>query len=380
MKHILSEALSCSSMKSNGTILVEVKTGNETQLIVEFPKFLPTFNSLSEEEFVDKLIRIKDMYYDIKNLSSNEFLTVYETNEQSFIKWPLTDYPSYLSHTLTNHLLNPVGIIDSNPLYYLEEDVFEQEDIRTDSEKLIDTYFDLFVFIASKVNKQAFLKGNVLLNKLYRDSARSTLDLDIGSLNIEIYDSVISKELINFGEDSIRLGLAFSYNVRDLRNTRNGGIDIRDEDGNKVFAVDVGLDDATLQGVIEYCFDGKYVLGSSIEKILCDKCLSTLSKRRFKRIKDFYDLYIILNSSMKYDINKVINLMKEKVGEDAFVNLLNNYPFNANMLASLKAIWDSTTFIKSSETETVVDKEFMEVYSTISRLYSKVQILGGISN
>lgn len=51
------------------------------------------------------------------------------------------------------------------------------------------------------------------------------------------------------------------------------------------------------------------ITNPSINKILADKIVSTLSKKRFRRVKDFYDIYIILTSGYEYDTSTILRLM-----------------------------------------------------------------------
>lgn len=43
----------------------------------------------------------------------------------------------------------------------------------------IDSYFHLFMKLTNKLNEDVCLKGNILLNNLYKEKARATKDIDM---------------------------------------------------------------------------------------------------------------------------------------------------------------------------------------------------------
>lgn len=255
----------------------------------------------------------------------------------------------------------------------VEEDNKELDAIDVE-ETNIDTYISLFIRIANRIRNSIFLKGNVLLNKLYSDIARSTIDLDIGLINKELYDTVITEEFKLFGDELIQKNIACKYSIRDIKETRNGGIDVFNDNGDKIYAVDVSLDDNAMFGIVEYTFDGINILGSSTERIICDKCLSTLSRRRFKRVKDFFDLYLLLTADVKYDIKVVFNLMVGLCGIEEVTKLLKNYPFDKTTIASISTIWDKFN-VKNTLSGNGIEKEsFTVVYSRLSVLYANLKV------
>ncbi len=66
----------------------------------------------------------------------------------------------------------------------------------------------------------------------------------------------------------------------------------------------------------------------------------SLSKKRFRRVKDFYDIYIILTSGYEYDTSTILRLMKDKCSNDELTDLFNNIPFNEIIINELTKAWD----------------------------------------
>lgn len=242
------------------------------------------------------------------------------------------------------------------------------------NDSIIDVYFELFLEIAKEIHDDVFLKGNVLLNKILSDTARGTKDLDFSCVNEELYYNVIVKHLSDFGDKAIETGLASSYEVRDIQPRRSGGIDVKDEAGSIVYAVDVSLADSAVFGTVEYNFSGDCILGSSLNKILADKCLSTLSRKRFRRIKDFYDMYIILNSDLRYDTKEILALMIDKVGKEEVDRLLSNYPFSQEIIREATKAWDKLKLIRASDNEPLYKPLFNDVLWKVSKLYDDLKL------
>ena len=57
--------------------------------------------------------------------------------------------------------------------------VKEEEVNDLPEQSFLDRYFDLYLELARSVKDVVILKGNILLNKLFSDTARLTRDLDL---------------------------------------------------------------------------------------------------------------------------------------------------------------------------------------------------------
>lgn len=235
--------------------------------------------------------------------------------------------------------------------------------------KLIETYTDLFLQISNKIKDNCYLKGNVLLSNLFKESARGTRDLDMSVYAPELYYECVVPELEKFAQSLSDI----TYEIKDIYDNRSGGIVIKDSSGSVVFKVDVSLSSRSLAGVVLYDFNGTDAYGSSIEKILCDKCITTLSEKRYRRIKDFYDIGIILHSNMEYKPSIVLDLMIESVGIEKVLELLNNLPFDEDTLAKLNHAWEKLTIYNVYTDSTVEKESFKDLSVDIFNFYDKVR-------
>lgn len=263
--------------------------------------------------------------------------------------------------------------MDKNPIEMLKE-LAELEDKNLVQPTLVERYMELFLEIAVKIRKDVFLKGNVLLNQICRNTARGTKDLDMSVISTELYDTVILPELIKFGDTLVSNGLAEFYQVKNIQPKMSGGIDVKDGQNHTLYSVDVSLSDIHPLGVVEYTFGGYVVYGSSIEKILADKCLSTLSRKRFRRIKDFYDIYIILDSEVGYDVSSVLELMISKVGREEVISLLNNQPFTREVIEQVVKSWNTLVLIRDLDGSKIDKPNFQSVIDKVYILYDRISI------
>lgn len=146
--------------------------------------------------------------------------------------------------------------------------------------------------------KMAF-KGGYLLNKILSDKSRFTHDIDFSIEFSEDYGK-IKKVLYDMGEFLIKKGVAASYILKeDIGPTRSGGIVIElktkiTNKKNKV-GVDVGLHPLNL-GTVSYNLDVGDICGFSVERMLSDKLQVIHSQKRFRRTKDLYDVFILINN------------------------------------------------------------------------------------
>ena len=239
---------------------------------------------------------------------------------------------------------------------------FELE--RNDPDTKIDLYLDLFLYFTQDISKDAFLKGN----KLIGEGARGTKDL-----NSDIYNSSVKPKLINFANACIKADLADDYRMSELTPTTSGGVKIYKDD-KLVYGVDVGSTDNMIFGVIEYKFEGEYILGSSINKIVAEKSMTTLSEKRYRRLKDFYDLYIICKSGFDIYYKEVSSYIFKSVNGDLeeYKKLINNYPFDIDVLTKAEKAWAKFTLNDINGLE--LDKpKFLDLYRDISIVYMNLK-------
>lgn len=238
---------------------------------------------------------------------------------------------------------------------------------------IINFYFDVFIELNAGLYNEMYLKGNILLNKLIGANTRTTKDLDFSIINKEIYESILKPRLELFGNTILEKDIeACSFEIKELSERKSGGIIIKDEKNSTLYGIDISLGTKSIYEVTSYEFSGKHVQGSTINKIIADKCLATLSRSRFRRIKDFYDLYVICSNNIEYDIDIVKQIMIKKKGIEEVETLLNNFPFNLEVLTQLKNIWD-TKFSLETRTETYKKPEFTDLLNVISVIYNNLK-------
>lgn len=248
---------------------------------------------------------------------------------------------------------------------------FELE--RDEPSTKIDLYLDLFLYFTQDISKDAFLKGNILLNKLIGEGARGTKDLDFDVVNPDIYNKSVKPRLVEFADACVQYGLADRYRISELTSTTSGGVKIYKDD-KLVYGVDVGSTDNMIFGVIEYQFEGEYILGSSINKIVAEKSMTTLSEKRYRRLKDFYDLYIICNSGFNIDYKEVSSYILKSLNGDLeeYRKLINNYPFDIEILTKAEKAWTKFTLTDINGLE--LDKpKFLDLYRDISIVYMNLK-------
>lgn len=241
-------------------------------------------------------------------------------------------------------------------------------------ETIIDIYFDLFLELTKDISQESVLRGNILLNKLFSESARATKDLDFDILSKELYIEVVAPRLKIFAEDCVALGIASSYDLSEIRENNIGGIKISDSTGKLVYSVDISCSNKLHGGEASYSFSGSAILGSSIDKILADKISTTIGEHRLRRLKDFYDIYLILTSRVRYSLEIIRELMIDNLGSEEYNRLLMNFPFTEEDVKKLTQAWDK---LKLSNAMNIAIKkpDFSEVYNYATRLYANLKVL-----
>ena len=242
-----------------------------------------------------------------------------------------------------------------------------------DSKDILDRYLDAFLELSLDIREQCLLKGNVLLNKLAPEYARATKDLDMSVATLDLYNSYIKPRLVVWAQRIIDSGLAVSYQVKAASPTMSGGVALYKSDGSVAFSIDISLYKASAYGAVKYSFSGEEVWGSSIEKIMCDKLLATLSPRRFRRIKDFYDLYVLKLIGQPCDFAKVVQLTLEKQPAEELQKLVDNYPFSPEVLGQLARAWSKFTLTSFDRTINLQKPEFMQLISEIGGFYERFE-------
>lgn len=242
-------------------------------------------------------------------------------------------------------------------------------------EGIIDKYFTFYIDIMKEINGLVSLKGNVLLNKLFPDVARSTVDLDMSIVNKTLYDEI--KPLLKLkGEMLTKCGGRFEIK-EDISDKTSGGMSVYDISNNNIFSIDISVENKLDSLITKYVSNNITFNGNSISKIVADKCLSTLSFKRFRRVKDFYDLYILVAKeeefALKLNYAEIKSIMIDKVGLEEFNALISHYPFTELIIKELNKAWGKLVVTSVLYGDVVLKPEFIEVYSKVSKVYTSIR-------
>ena len=131
-----------------------------------------------------------------------------------------------------------------------------------------------------------------------------------------------------------------------------------DVDNSKVLGIDIGWHDITF-GTTTTSIDIGEVRAFTVERMLADKITAILSRKRFRRTKDIYDLYCITNC---FDFNvDVVNdyILRRTDGKGAEWG---NFPFNDTVVREYEKAY-SKLDLQSIVKNGVLEKpEFKKVF------------------
>lgn len=241
------------------------------------------------------------------------------------------------------------------------------EEVDTELPKLTDNpkhddVLDYMVLVLSRnFSGNAAFKGGYMLNKIMPLS-RKTKDIDFSIMYEKEYEE-IKLVLGQIAEYFVRIGLISSYKIKDtVTSTSSGGIDMYDESGSKILGVDVGLHPLTY-GVKRYDIGFTEIDAFKVERMLADKVCAILSRKRFRRAKDIYDLNaLLLNFDVEY--KEFMHCLNERGPE------WDNIPFADTVLVQYEKAWNRLILINNVVKDRELEKpEFLDV---IIRFYSFV--------
>lgn len=245
----------------------------------------------------------------------------------------------------------------------------DQMVIEDTSDASITSMLDEMALVLSRLfgDRLAF-KGGYMLSKMMPSVARQTTDIDFSIQNSDIYASLIDA-MNHIGEHFVKNGYIDHYVVKDtVQPKRSGGMDMYTADGSKVLGIDVGWHDITF-GTTTTSIDIGEVRAFTVERMLADKVTAILSRKRFRRPKDIYDLYCITNC-FDFDANLINDyILKRTEGAGAEWS---NYPFNETVLREYEHAYNKLV-VKSVKTSVQLDKpDFDEVLKRFYTLCNKL--------
>lgn len=184
----------------------------------------------------------------------------------------------------------------------------EVKELTADStdEEILD-YIIVFVCQRLKSVKSAF-KGGYTLMKILPEVARLSHDIDFSISDVEQYE-LVKSVLHELGTALIGMNIISSYEVKEIiTETSSGGIKLQRDDKVNL-GIDIGLHNLSY-GIQSWDIFGQEVERFMVERMLADKISAIFSRKRFRRSKDLYDLYILTASC---DVN--IDILRECLNE-----------------------------------------------------------------
>lgn len=212
-------------------------------------------------------------------------------------------------------------------------------------------------------DKIAF-KGGYMLTKLMPETARQTTDIDFSIASSDLYQSLIAT-MDKIGRFFVSQGMIDRYVVKqEIREFMSGGMDMYDATGKKVLGIDVGWHDLSF-GLTSTNIGITDVKAFTVERMLSDKVTAILSRKRFRRPKDIYDLYCITNC-FDFDADEVNRCILIRTnGEGAEWR---NYPFNPDVVREYEKAYNKlalNSIVRGGELERPPFDAVMYRFNTI---------------
>ena len=228
----------------------------------------------------------------------------------------------------------------------------------------INANLDSMVLVLTRVfgNKLAF-KGGYMLTKMIPDLARQTADIDFSIQNSELYrELLITMEKI--GEEFKKQGVIASYTIKpEVRERLSGGMSMYDATGRKILGIDVGWHNISY-GTTNTNISIATVRSFTIERMLSDKIVAILSRKRFRRAKDIYDVYCISNC-FDFDSKLVYEYILNRT--DGVGAEWDNIPFDETVMREYRKAYNALELqsiqkgrqLDRPEFETVLDRFYV---------------------
>lgn len=284
------------------------------------------------------------------------------------LEWCREHVPEALKALSDEDLLQAMAPMLSNGFIETPDLVDESEPEADAYSVLMSKMDEIVLMLVREYGSKLAFKGGYMLCKLLGRPARQTTDIDFSINNSELYQSLI-KSFTHVGDKLVEDGYIVRYVVKDvIERFRSGGMDMYDESGRKVLGIDVGWHDiyfgttATNIGITD-------VNAFTVERMLSDKVTAILSRKRFRRPKDIYDLFCITNV-FDFDatlVNDFIVKRTEGAGAE-----WRNFPFDEIVLREYEKAYNSLDI--TTVTKTHREKpDFREVISRFDTVCWKLR-------
>lgn len=233
----------------------------------------------------------------------------------------------------------------------------------------INNYLDYMVQeLANVFGTKLTFKGGYMLTKLMASRARQTTDIDFSILHEEVYTEIKSK-LREIAEHFVSLNIIDTYKIKEeIKPQMSGGVDMY-KNGQKILGVDVGWHDTTY-GTIIKDLDVATVQSFSIERMLADKITAILSRKRFRRPKDLYDLFSI-TECFTFDAKKISDYILRRGSPVDW----QNYPFTDEVLEQYEKAYNKLNLTSIYKGGSLSKPDFNFTYSRFCVVAEKVRDL-----
>lgn len=216
----------------------------------------------------------------------------------------------------------------------------------------INEQMDIMVTVLTRAfGDKITFKGGYMLTKLMPKYARQTTDIDFSIQSSELYKDLLVV-MDRIGKSFVEKGFIAKYTIKpEVKQRMSGGMDMYDANGGKVLGIDIGWHDVTFGTTLTNINVGT-VKAFTVERMLADKITAILSRKRFRRPKDIYDLYCITNC-FDFDanlVNEYILRRTDGAGAD-----WNNFPFSPEVLREYEKAYDKLS-VQSIVKDNVIHK------------------------
>ena len=233
-----------------------------------------------------------------------------------------------------------------------------------------DQYYDYIALELAREfgNKLAF-KGGYMLTKIMAETARRTVDVDLSILSDEVYDDIRSR-LKAICEKFLSEGVIDSYEVKpEVKPSMSGGCSMY-KDGKKIMGVDVGWHDLSY-GITVHDTPVGRLRGFEIERMLADKISAILSRKRFRRPKDIYDVCMIMHS-FSFNTEKIKLYIQKREEHSGVETEWCNFPFSETILKEYGRAYDSLKINSVYKNRVISKPEFRYAYDKFSTLVTNL--------
>lgn len=210
-------------------------------------------------------------------------------------------------------------------------------------------------------NRLLVYKGGLFLGE-HTGYPRFTQDVDVTLLDADAY-TCVKAVLEAFGDQLVSESVISSFEIKaEAVKGRSGGAKFLASTGRVSFSIDVSLEGdvplATTQ--IDTAIAGPLCL-TTTEQVLCDKLRVLYSRLRFRRAKDLYDVWLILNHG-SYNVH-VLREMLITCG--VYPLPVAECPFRDDYIRDMQHAYEKFRLIDAVTEEEVAKPDFFTVVEVV---------------